>query len=331
MTTADSSTPQAKPASAPPAAQPVVPVFTIGTSVPVPSTVVADPGADRPAATSTADVQAKPDSATPADAALKQECTGAPAAAETPANPPAPASILSIDIGGTKVKILATGQTESRKAPTGKGFTPAKLVETVRSLAHDWDYEAVTIGYPGLVGPHGPRSEPGNLGPGWVGFDFTTAFGKPVKMVNDAAMQALGSYEGGRMLFLGLGTGLGSALITGHVVVPLELGRLPYDGERTLGEVLGRRGLARIGKGEWRRAVTRAVTSLMGAFVTDYVVIGGGNAKNVKDLPPGSRLGHNLTAFRGGFRLWSADDVWVLAAPGGESAQPTAQEALRVL
>jgi len=263
---------------------------------------------------------------------LKKEAAAEPpadgAAAEKPA---APASILSIDIGGTKMKILATGQTVPRKAPTGKGFTPAKLVETVRSLAHGWEYEAVTIGYPGMVGPHGPRSEPGNLGPGWVGFDFATAFSKPVKMVNDAAMQALGSYEGGRMLFLGLGTGLGSALITGHVVVPLELGRLPYDGTRTMGEVLGRRGLEQAGKKGWRRAVERVVTSLTSAFVADYVVIGGGNAKNVKDLPPGSRLGHNLTAFRGGFRLWSAEDVWVLAASGGDSPQPTAQGALRVL
>jgi polyphosphate glucokinase len=150
-------------------------------------------------------------------------------------------------------------------------------------------------------------------------------------MVNDAAMQALGSYEGGRMLFLGLGTGLGSALITGHVVVPLELGRLPFDGTRTMGEVLGRSGLEQAGKKAWRQAVERVVTSLMSAFVADYVVIGGGNAKNVRDLPPGSRLGHNLTAFRGGFRLWSAEDVWVLAASGGDSPQPTAQEALRVL
>jgi polyphosphate glucokinase len=150
-------------------------------------------------------------------------------------------------------------------------------------------------------------------------------------MVNDAAMQALGSYEGGRMLFLGLGTGLGSTLITGHVIVPLELGRLLYDAERTMGEVLGRRGFERLGKGEWREAVRRAVTSLMHAFVADYVVIGGGNAKNVKELPPGARLGHNLTAFRGGFRLWSVEDVWVLAASGGESPQPTAKEALRML
>jgi hypothetical protein len=248
-----------------------------------------------------------------------------------PQRPPAPSAILAVDIGGTKVKILATGQTEPRKAPTGRDFTPARLVETVRGLAQGWDYEAISIGLPALVGPQGPRSEPGNLAPGWVGFDFAAAFGLPVKMVNDAAMQALGSYEGGRMLFLGLGTGLGSALITGHVIVPLELGRLAYDGERTLGEVLGRRGLERSGKGAWRKAVSRVATTLMQAFLADYVVIGGGNAKNVKEPPPGARLGHNLTAFRGGFRLWSVEDVWVLAASGGESPQPSTQEALRLL
>jgi polyphosphate glucokinase len=312
---------------------PALPAFTIDASsaVPLPPSAADTPPGPQgePARAEPAPPQKVP--AAPAEAAVKEESTDTPSAAAAADAPAPPASILAIDIGGTKVKILATGQTEPRKAPTGKGFTPAKLVETVRSLAHDWEYEAVTIGYPGLVAPHGPRSEPGNLGPGWVGFDFASAFSKPVKMVNDAAMQALGSYEGGRMLFLGLGTGLGSALVTGHVVVPLELGRLPFDGERTLGEVLGRRGLARVGKGEWRRAVHKAVLSLMSAFVADYIVIGGGNAKNVKELPPGSRRGHNLTAFRGGFRLWSAEDVWVLAAPGGESPQPTAHEALRVL
>src|SRR5581483_6964178 len=168
----------------------------------------------------------------------------APAVAKPPP-PVAPATILSIDIGGTKVKFLATGQTEPRKAPSGKEFTPTKLVETVAEMAKDWEYEALTIGYPGLVGPHGPRSEPGNLGAGWVGFDFAAAFGKPVKMINDAAMQALGSYEGGRMLFLGFGTGLGSALIAENVIVPLELGQLPYRKGLCLGDLLGRRGLPR--------------------------------------------------------------------------------------
>jgi hypothetical protein len=278
--------------------------------------------------------EAKPPQVMPAEVAVREQAAGkspVEAAPERPAGSVPPTSILTVDIGGTKVKILATGQTEPRKAPSGKDFTPAKLVETIRSLAHDWQYEAVSIGYPGLVGPHGPRSEPGNLGPGWVGFDFAAALGMPVKMVNDAAMQALGSYEGGRMLFLGLGTGLGSALISGHVIVPLELGRLLYDGARTLGEILGRRGQERLGKSEWRKAVNKTVTALMHAFIADYVVIGGGNAKHTRDLPPGARLGHNLTAFRGGFRLWSVEDVWVLAAIGGDSPQPTTREALRLL
>jgi hypothetical protein len=239
---------------------------------------------------------------------------------QTNGHPPAdkaPTQILAIDIGGSKVKVLATGQHEPRRMPSGPEFTPAKLVEGVKELAHGWDYEAVSIGYPGQVGDNGPRSEPGNLGPGWVGFDFAAAFGKPVRIVNDASMQALGSYEGGRMLFLGLGTGLGSALIAENVIVPLELGRLPYDGT-TLGKVLGRAGMERIGKRQWRRVIDETVPSLMSAFLADYVVIGGGNAKHIKDPPHGTRLGHNLTAFRGGFRLWNVDDVPTLCADDGQ-------------
>jgi polyphosphate glucokinase len=303
------------------------PVFTIDANQSLP---IAPPVPDQTAESPSTDVQPPPEKipSTPTEGVLQQE-----AIAETPPakSEVAPASILAIDIGGTKVKILATGQTEPRKAATGKSFTPAKLIETVRTLAEGWEYEAITIGYPGMVGSNGPRSEPGNLGGGWVGFDFASAFSKPVKMFNDAAMQALGSYEGGRMLFLGLGTGLGSALITGHVVIPLELGQLPFDGTRTLGEVLGRRGLAEAGRKEWRLSVEKAVASLMRAFVTDYVVIGGGNAKEVKNLLPGMRRGHNLTAFRGGFRLWSVEDVWVLAASGGETDHPSAKESLRLL
>jgi polyphosphate glucokinase len=273
-----------------------------------------------------------PPADTPAEAAVRENAEPAAEGAKEEVQPArlAPASILVVDIGGTKVKILATGQTEPRKALTGRDFTPAKLVETIKSLAAGWEYEAISIGCPALIGPHGPRSEPGNLGPGWVGFDYAAAFGKPVKMVNDAAMQALGSYEGGRMLFLGLGTGLGSALIAGHVIIPLELGRIPF-GKRTLGELLGRAGMQQIGKGRWRKEVTRWASALMAAFVADYVVVGGGNAKRAKELPGGMRRGHNLTAFRGGFRLWSVEDAWVMATPGGESAQPTAQEALRLI
>jgi polyphosphate glucokinase len=220
-----------------------------------------------------------------------------------------PSTILVIDIGGSKIKMLATGQTEPRKMASGKSLTPARMIEAVQKLTRDWEYEAVSIGIPCPVGDHGPRSEPGNLGAGWVGFNYADAFGHPVRILNDAAMQALGSYEGGRMLFLGLGTGLGSTLIAENVIIPLELGQLLHDGDKTVGEVLGKQGLEKLGKDDWRKAVKRFVTSLTGAFLVDYVVLGGGNAKKLKDLMPGIRLGHNLTAFRGGFRLWNLEDV----------------------
>jgi polyphosphate glucokinase len=219
------------------------------------------------------------------------------------------AQVLTVDIGGSNIKVLASGQTEPRKRRSGKKLTPVKMVEIVRELAEGWDYEALSIGYPGLVGNQGPSSEPGNLGVGWVGFDFSSAFGLPVRIMNDAAMQALGSYEGGRMLFLGLGTGIGSALITEEVILTLELGQLPYKRGETLGEALGRQGLKRLGKAAWRRAVMDVAPALMKAFLADSVVIGGGNAKKLKELPPGVRLGHNLTAFRGGFRMWNIEDA----------------------
>jgi polyphosphate glucokinase len=190
------------------------------------------------------------------------------------------------------------------------------MVKSVQELAEGWEYEAVSIGYPGLVGSSGPRSEPGNLGSGWVGFDYSAAFERPVRIVNDAAMQALGSYEGGRMLFLGLGTGLGSTLISENVIVTLELGQLPFRARGTLSDLLGRRGLARLGKKTWRATIQEVVPILMGSFVADYVVLGGGNSKEVKELPPGARLGHNLTAFRGGSRLWHLDDVPTLSPQG---------------
>ncbi len=220
-----------------------------------------------------------------------------------------PNSILAIDIGGSKIKILATGQDEPRKTRSSKTLTPARMVEAVRILASGWDYEAVSIGYPGVVGKNGPCSEPGNLGSGWVAFNFAAAFGLPVRIINDAVMQALGSYEGGRMLFLGLGTGLGSALIADHVIVPLELGHLRYVSGEKLGDVLGDRGLKRYGDKFWRRVVEEITPVFMSAFLADYVVLGGGNSKKVKQPPPGARLGHNLTAFRGGFRLWHLEDV----------------------
>ena len=233
-----------------------------------------------------------------------------PIAEESPYSEKSITNVLTVDIGGSNIKILATGETEPRKRRSGKSLTPVKMVEIVQQLSADWSYEAISIGYPGLVGSQGPSSEPGNLGDGWVGFDFSSAFGLPVRIMNDAAMQALGSYEGGRMLFLGLGTGLGSALITEEIVLSLELGHLPYKRGETLGEALGRQGLKRMGKAEWRRAVMGVAPALMKAFLADSVVLGGGNAKKLKDLPHGVRLGHNLTAFRGGFRLWNIEDAY---------------------
>lgn len=241
---------------------------------------------------------------------MAKKRTAAPARKQEQAE--APKSILAIDIGGTNLKILASGETEPRKAPSGPELTPAEMVERVRKLANGWKYQAVSIGYPGLVGGSGPAAEPGNLGPGWVGFDFASAFDRPVRIVNDAAMQALGSYDGGRMLFLGLGTGLGSVLIVQRVVVGLELGELTYK-KVPLSEYLGRAGVERDGKKKWRKHLMHVVPSLQRAFRADYVVIGGGNAKHIEEpLPPGVRLGHNHTAFRGGFRLWDIEDLRTL-------------------
>src|SRR5262245_39628610 len=242
-----------------------------------------------------------------------------------------PKSILSVDIGGTKVKVLATGQSEPRRRQTGPAMTPQQMVEAVQEMSADWKFEAVSMGYPGLVGSDGPRSEPGNLGPGWVGFNFPAAFDRPVRILNDAAMQALGSYDGGRMLFLGLGTGLGSALIAESVIVPLELGQLQSRGGRTLGEVLGRAGLRRLGKKRWRREVEQIVPKLMASLLVDYVVIGGGNAKLLKEPPAGARLSNNLTAFRGGFRLWHLDDIPTLSGTDNAPAAPRVPTEWRVI
>jgi polyphosphate glucokinase len=246
---------------------------------------------------------------------------------------PPPQKVLVIDIGGSKVKVLATGHSEPRKAPSGSKLTPSRLVTLVQDIARDWDYEAISIGIPGLVGPSGPRSEPGNLGPGWVGFDYAAAFAMPVRVVNDAAMQALGCYEGGRMLFLGLGTGLGSALIVEDTLIALELGLVRLGKRPELGQILGRAGLERMGKTAWRKAVNEIAPALMAAFVADYVVLGGGNAKRLdrKSLAPGMRLGHGLTAFRGGLRLWQLDEVPTHPADGSVSALPQPPSALRIL
>lgn len=216
--------------------------------------------------------------------------------------------VLAIDIGGTKVKMLLNGELEPRKALTGPEFTPINLLNTVNELTTDWEYDAITIGFPGLVGPNGPVAEPGNLGSGWVGFDFAGAFQKPVKILNDAAMQAVGSYEDGRMLFLGVGTGLGTTLIVDHVILDCELGGLRWNSRKTIGELLSKRSIKKLGLRKWRDAVRVIVHDLMAAFVADYVVVGGGNAKLIDSLPAGARLGHNQTAFRGGFRVWGVDN-----------------------
>jgi hypothetical protein len=256
----------------------------------------------------------------PARGAARAAGAAGDAAEQGASAPRPPARILAIDIGGSKLKLLATGHHEPRKITSGRRMTPLVMVEEVRNHTADWAFAAISIGYPGLVGASGPRSEPLNLGEGWVGFDFAAAFGLPVKIINDACMQALGSYDGGRMLFLGFGTGLGSAMITDNVIVPLELGQLPYQ-EGTLGERVGRRGLERIGKGAWRETVSEVVATFTSAFLVDYIVLGGGNARVVKTLPPGARLGHNLTAFRGGFRLWNVEDVQTLS-PDTDAPQP---------
>jgi polyphosphate glucokinase len=211
--------------------------------------------------------------------------------------------VLAVDIGGTNVKILATGQTEPRKFASGKDLTPSKMVAAVKKLAENWKYDVVSIGYPGRVVGNRAVTEPRNLAHGWVGFDFAAAFGRPVKVINDAAMQALGSYEGGTMLFLGLGTGLGSALMVRGHIVPMELGALSYK-KGTIEDYLGVRGLQKLGKKKWRKAVEFLVKRLTSALLLDDVVIGGGNARKMKLMPPGCRLGSNAKAFPGGFRMW---------------------------
>jgi len=214
-------------------------------------------------------------------------------------------NVLVIDVGGTSVKLLATGQRTRRRFPSGRKMTPDMMVKKTIKMVSDWTYSVVSIGYPGPVLHGKPVSEPYNLGHGWVGFDFAGAFGRPVKVVNDAAMQALGSYKGGKMLFLGLGTGLGTAMIVNGIIEPMELGHLPYK-KGTYEDYLGRAGLERVGKKRWRHNVEEVVARLMAALEPDDVVIGGGNVKKLKHLPLGCRQGSNNNAFLGGFRLWEA-------------------------
>lgn len=225
-------------------------------------------------------------------------------------------NVLAVDIGGTNLKILATGQNEPRKSPSGPTLTPGEMVSKVKKLARGWKYDVVSIGYPGLVLQGRPILEPHNLGKGWVRFDYQAAFDCPVKLINDAAMQALGSYKGGKMLFLGLGTGFGTTLIVDGVVEPMEIGHLPYR-KGTYEDYVGLRGLEKRGKKKWRRHVEAVVAHLIAALEPDDVVLGGGNVKKLKELPPGSRAGANANAFLGGFRLWEkSPDPTMSPRPG---------------
>ena len=212
--------------------------------------------------------------------------------------------VLVIDVGGTNIKMLADGQTEPRRYPSGPTMTPGRMIRVVKESVRDWKFDSVSLGFPGPIINECPLREPHNLGSGWIGFNFRKAFGCPVKIINDAAMQALGSYQGGRMLFLGLGTGLGAAMIVDGMLQPMELAHLIYKNGKTYEDYLGLRGLKRSGTKKWRKHVTTIVKQLKTALKADYVVLGGGNSKKLKKLPAGARLGSNRNAFLGGFRMW---------------------------
>jgi polyphosphate glucokinase len=219
-----------------------------------------------------------------------------------PFEPLAPA-VLTVDVGGSNVKAVLNGIDERRRFPSGRKLTAKQMVDGVLELTSDWDYVGVSVGVPGPVADGQVLREPVNLGKGWVGFDFEEAFGKPTKLINDAAMQALGAYAGGRMLFLGLGTGLGTTLILDGVVAPMELGHLPFR-KSTFEDYVGEAGQERLGHKRWRKYVLETIETLHAALLPDYVVLGGGNARALEELPPYCRLGHNEDAFLGGFRLW---------------------------
>jgi polyphosphate glucokinase len=223
-------------------------------------------------------------------------------------------NVLVIDIGGTHVKVLVTGARQPREFVSGLTMTPGVMVADVKKIGRGWKYDVISIGYPGVVLHGRPIAEPHNLAKGWVGFDYQAAFGKPVKIINDAAMQALGSYQGGKMLFLGLGTGLGSTLIADGVVEPMELGHLPYK-KGTYEDYVGQRGLEERGKTKWRRDVADVVARLTAALEPDDVVLGGGNVRRLKELPSGSRAGDNANAFIGGFRLWEETAAQMAPSP----------------
>lgn len=215
-------------------------------------------------------------------------------------------NVLVLDVGGTHVKMLATGHKTRLEFPSGPDMTPKKMVSEVKKMVKKagWKYDVISMGYPGPVLHYRPVAEPHNLAEGWVGYKFRNAFGRPIKIINDAAMQAVGSYSGGRMLFLGLGTGLGTALIVDSVLEPMELAHLPYKKGRTYEDYVGLKGLKRLGRKKWRKNVAEVVQLLRAATQADYVVVGGGNARLLKKLPPNTKLGDNNNAFRGGFRLW---------------------------
>jgi predicted NBD/HSP70 family sugar kinase len=211
--------------------------------------------------------------------------------------------ILVIDIGGTHVKLMIS-RAKKRKFKSGAKMTPQKMIAQMRSELNGWNYHAISIGFPAPVRDDRILTEPKHLGKGWRGFNFEKALRKPVRVINDAAMQALGSYHGGRMLFLGLGTGLGSALVISDMVIPLELGDLPYRNRKIIEDFLGKRGLAKLGDKQWHREVTRAVEQLKKSLIADYVVLGGGSVKKLKKIPKGAERGSNRNAFLGGVRLW---------------------------
>lgn len=211
--------------------------------------------------------------------------------------------VLVIDIGGTSVKLWHTAHEEHRKFASGKELTPEKMIAEIREMVHDWQWEAIALGLPCRVSNGRPVEDPQNLGPGWVGYNFNSAFDLPVRIMNDASLQALGSYDGGRMLFLGLGTGVGSTYIADHLILSLDLGRMIYGDSRWF-ELLGDKGYEKLGNKKWQNVVHDIVPAIKSALMADYVVLGGGSVKRLEELPDGARRGHNRTVVEGGRRLW---------------------------
>jgi polyphosphate glucokinase len=242
-------------------------------------------------------------------------------AAKAARHAPGKRKVLVVDVGGSHVKIMVSGRSELRRFESGPTLTAAQMVRQVKALAGDWRYDVVSIGFPGPVVANRPAREPHNLGRGWVKYDYAGSFGHPVRIINDAAMQALGGYNGGKMLFLGFGTGLGSTLIVDGVIVPMELAHLPYK-RATFEDYVGEAALERDGKRKWRRNVADVIVRLIAAFEPEDVVLGGGNARNLSELPPRCRLGENKNAVPGGFRLWAAD---AKPPPGPAARRRTAE------